>query len=92
MENEEKANIRKSWRLPWGIFAAVIAMIWSFVTIGIVAGVVMVTTGFGKTYSITNGLFDTGWLIALYVAEVVLIAGFVACVILRCKQAKEKQE
>ena len=90
MENEEKTNVQKTSSLPWGIFAAIIAMIWSFVTIGIVVGVILVTTGFGATYSITNGLFDTGWLLALYVAEVVLIAGFVACVVLRCKQAKNK--
>ena len=92
MDKEKRTNVQRNLTLPWGIFAAVIAMIWSFVTIGIVAGVIMVVTGFGATYSITNGLFDTGWLIALYVAEVILIAGFVACIVLRSKQAKEKQE
>jgi len=83
--SEERANIPKALKLPWGIFAAVLAMIWSFVTIGIVVGVILVTTGFGETFSVTKGLFDTGWLVALYVAEVVLIAGFVVCLVFRGK-------
>ena len=61
--------------VPWGIFAAVCAMLLSFVTVAIVA----VFTISGMMYSVAggdDGLRESWWLVLLYVTAAIALAGF----------------
>lgn len=86
MENDASVNVDKTKKIPWGIFAGILAMICSFLTVGIIAGAVLVISGIGKEYSIISG-FGEWWMILLYVAEAVVVAGMVVCIIFYVKNA-----
>ncbi len=62
-------------KLPWGIFAGSFAMLWSFITIAIVAVFVISGMMYAAVDS-DDGLRESWWLIPLYIGEVVTIIGF----------------
>ncbi len=62
-------------KFPWGILAGACAMLWSFVTVAIVAVFVIS----GMMYSVAgsdDGLRESWWLIICYVLEAVSVLGF----------------
>lgn len=62
-------------KFPWGILAGVSAMLWSFVTVAIVAVFVIS----GMMYSVAggdDGLRESWWLVICYVLEAVSVIGF----------------
>ena len=62
-------------KFPWGILAGACAMLYSFVTIAIVAVFVIS----GMMYSVAgsdDGLRESWWLIICYVLEVISVLGF----------------
>ena len=72
MNDKQLAPVQK---LPWGIFAGVLAMIWSIVTIAII--VVFVVSGMMYAdVGSDDGLSQSWWLIPLYVTEGVTVIGF----------------
>ena len=62
-------------KLPWGVFAGIIAMLWSFITIAIVAVFVVSGMMYAAVDS-DDGLRESWWLILLYIGEVITILGF----------------
>ena len=62
-------------KLPWGIFAGVSAMLWSFITIGLVA-VFVVSSMMIAEVGGDDGLSQSWWLILLYVGEALTIITF----------------
>lgn len=90
MENDMTKNDVKTKKIPWGIFAAVLAMICSFLTVGIIAGAVLVVSGVGKEYSIVSGFADW-WMVLLYVAEAVVAAGFIVCLVFYIRNALKRK-
>ena len=62
-------------KLPWGVFAGIIAMLWSFITIAIIA-VFVVSSMMIAEVGADDGLSQSWWLILLYIGEAVTIIGF----------------
>ena len=73
--NEKKLN--GVYKLPWGIFAGTCAMIWSFITVALVA-VFVVSSMMIATVGGDDGLSQSWWLIPLYITETLTVIGFVA--------------
>lgn len=79
-------------KLPWGIFAGLSAMVWSFVTIGLIA-VFVVSAMMMKEVGRDDGLSQAWWLIPLYVMEGITVIGFVVSIIFYSRKSKlEEQE
>ena len=70
-----KQNLNGINKLPWGVFAGLSAMLWSFITIGIVA-VFVVSSMMMKEVGQDDGLSQSWWLILLYIGEAITIIGF----------------
>jgi len=74
-------------KMPWGIFAGISAMIWSFVTVGIVV-VLIVSSMMIAEVGGDDGLSQSWWVIILYVLEALTVVGFILCVVLCAKRKK----
>lgn len=74
----KKQSDRKNfYSLPWGIFAGVSAMAWSFMTVGIVA-VMVVSSMMIAEVGGDDGLSQSWWLYLMYVLDGLTILTFVA--------------
>ena len=62
-------------KLPWGIFAGSFAMLWSFITIAIIA-IFVVSSMMIAEVGADDGLSQSWWLILLYIGEAVTVIGF----------------
>ena len=74
-------------KMPWGIFAGISAMLWSFVTVGI-AVVLIVSSMMIAEVGGDDGLSQSWWVIILYVLEALTVVGFILCVVLCAKRKK----
>ena len=63
---------------PWGIYAGAIAMLWSFITIGLIAIFVVSGIMFSEVGS-DGGLRDSWWIALLWVGEAISALGFATC-------------
>ncbi len=77
-------------KLPWGVFAGVIAMLWSFITIAIVAVLVISRTMIAQSGG-DEGLGESWWLIPLYIGEVVTVIGFGVSLFFYIRKEKQKE-
>lgn len=61
-------------KMPWGILAGSFAMLCSFLTIAIIAVFVISSAMYANAGS-DDGLRESWWLIPVYIAEVISVAG-----------------
>ena len=85
---KEATDINK---LPWGIFAGSFAMLWSFITIAIVAVFVISGMMYAAVDS-DDGLRESWWLIPLYIGEIVTIIGFAVSFFFYIKKEKQLEK
>lgn len=72
-------------KVPWGILAGACAILWSFITIAIVAVFVISAMMYADVGG-DDGLRDSWWLIPLYIGEAVTVIGFVVSTIFYAKK------
>ncbi|MBO5328806.1 MAG: hypothetical protein J6B04_06505 [Clostridia bacterium] len=76
---------------PWGVYAGIIAMIWSLVTIGLIA--ISVVSGMMITEVGTDDGLSTGWwMIPLYILEAVTVVTFAVSVIFYVIKERENKK
>lgn len=82
------------YKLPWGAFAGILAMIISFMTIAVVA-LYIVADVLAIEGAETATLFDTWYQTVLFISDVICIVGFVVCLVfsvMKRKNAKSDTE
>ena len=75
------------YKLPWGAFAGVLAMIISFVTIA-VAALYIVADALAIEGAETATLFDTWYQTGLFIFDMLCVAGFIVCLIFAIMKRK----
>ena len=82
MEKNKLTGINK---LPWGVISGTCAMIWSFVTIGLVVVYVISAMMYAEVGG-DDGLTRSWWIIPLFVLEGLTVVGFVVSTIFYVKR------
>ena len=75
---------------PWGVYAGIIAMVWSLVTIGLVAIFIVSSMMIAEVGS-DDGLSTGWWMIPLYILEALSVVGFAISVFFYAKRERENK-
>ncbi|MCH5350783.1 MAG: hypothetical protein J1F39_02290 [Clostridiales bacterium] len=78
-EKKETAVVRTVKKLPWGIFAGACGIVWSVLTVAIIA-VNIVSDAMIASAGSDDGLGQAGWLKAILVVDIILTVLIAACI------------
>ena len=80
-----------AFKLPWGIFAGINAMICSFITIGLIA-IFVISSMMIANVGADDGLSQSWWLVWLYIGEGITVEGFLISLWLYLLKKNKQQD
>ena len=78
---KSKKKVANAKEIPWGVFAGIFAMVWSFLLIAVVAVFVISGVMYAEVGG-DDGLREATWLTPLFIGEMATGVGCAICLLL----------